>query len=90
MARQTVGWRLPAICNMIDINNVFLSVFHPVKLGDYIRVLHKDYQYEGEVTEMNYFFVHIKTPKDEVITIPNSHFFDRSFSVLDTKKETKN
>jgi small-conductance mechanosensitive channel len=70
-------------------SSILIFFNHPIKLGDYIKVLHKDYQYEGEVTEMNYFFVHIKTPKDEVITIPNSHFFERSFSVLDTKKETK-
>lgn len=70
-------------------SSILIFFHHPVKLGDYIKVLHKDYQYEGEVTDMNYFFVHIKTPKDEVITIPNSHFFDRSFSVLDAKKETK-
>ena len=59
-----------------------------VKLGDYIKVLHKDYHYEGEVTEMNYFFVHIKTSNNQIITIPNSHFFDRSFSVKDNEKKT--
>jgi small-conductance mechanosensitive channel len=70
-------------------SSILIFFHHPVKLGDFIKVLHKDYQYEGEVTEMNYFFVHIKTPKGEVITIPNSHFFEKSFSVLDTKNETK-
>jgi small-conductance mechanosensitive channel len=74
------------------LSNVTSSILiffnHPVKLGDYIKVLHKEVHYEGEVTEMNYFFVHIKTDNNEVITIPNSHFFDRSFSVMDNKKKT--
>nr|MBK9653707.1 mechanosensitive ion channel [Bacteroidota bacterium] len=69
-------------------SSILIFFNHPVKLGDYIKVLHKDYHYEGEVTEMNYFFVHIKTSNNEIITIPNSHFFDRSFSVKDNEKKT--
>jgi small-conductance mechanosensitive channel len=61
-------------------SSILIFFNHPVKLGDYIKVIHKDFHYEGEVTEMNYFFVHLKTNKGELITIPNSHFFDRSFS----------
>lgn len=69
-------------------SSILIFFNNPVKLGDYIKVLHKDYNYEGEVTEMNYFFVHIKTSNNEIITIPNSHFFERSFSVKDNKKKT--
>ena len=64
-------------------SSILIFFNHPVKLGNYVKVLHKDYNYEGEVTEMNYFFVHIKTSDNETITIPNSHFFERSFSVLE-------
>lgn len=74
---------------LANITSSILIFFnHPVKLGDYVKVLHKDYHYEGEVTEMNYFFVHIKTDDNEIITIPNSHFFERSFSV--SEKGQKN
>jgi small-conductance mechanosensitive channel len=62
---------------------------HPIKLGDYIKVLHKDFHFEGEVTEMNYFFVHIKTNNNELITIPNSHFFNQSYSVIDKNEKAK-
>jgi small-conductance mechanosensitive channel len=69
-----------------NISSSILIFFnHPVKLGDFIKVLHKDYQYEGEVIELSYFFVHLKTVNDEIITIPNAHFFDKSISVLDPK-----
>jgi small-conductance mechanosensitive channel len=51
--------------------------------------MHKDYQFEGEVTELNYFFTHLKTKENEIITIPNSHFFDKSFSVFQPQKENK-
>ena len=70
-------------------SSILIFFNHPVKLGDYIKVLHKDYHYEGEVTEMNYFFVHIKTDDNEIITIPNSHFFEKSFSVTEKKEKAK-
>ncbi|MFE3868570.1 mechanosensitive ion channel domain-containing protein [Flavobacterium sp. LS2P90] len=66
-------------------SSILIFFNHPVKLGDYVKVLHKDYHYEGEVTEMNYFFVHIKTDSNKIITIPNSHFFEKSFSVSEKK-----
>lgn len=72
------------LCNITSSILIFFN--HPVKLGDYIKVLHKDYHFEGEVTEMNYFFVHLRTKENETITIPNAHFFDKSFSVLSSKK----
>jgi small-conductance mechanosensitive channel len=67
-------------------SSILIFFNHPVKLGSYIKVLHKDFNYEGEVIEMNYFFVHIKTKENEVVTIPNSHFFDRSYSILENKQ----
>ena len=67
-------------------SSILIFFNHPVKLGDSIKVLQKDYQYEGEVIELNYFFVHLKTLDDEIITIPNSHFFDKSFSVSELKE----
>ena len=70
-------------------SSILIFFNHPVKLGDYIKVLSKDYQYEGEVTEMNYFFVHIKTNDKRIITIPNSHFFEKSFSINDYKEKPK-
>jgi small-conductance mechanosensitive channel len=70
-------------------SSILIFFNHPIKLGDYVKVQHKDYNFEGEVTEMNYFFVHVKTKQNEIITIPNSHFFDKSFSVIQ-KQENQN
>jgi len=75
---------------LVNVTSSILIFFnHPLKLGDYIRVLNKDYHYEGEVTEMNYFFVHLKTNDNEINSIPNSHFFEKSFSVTENKKNPK-
>ena len=76
------------------LSNVTSSILiffnHPVKLGDTIKVLHKDHDYEGEVTELTYFFVHLKTKDNKIITIPNSHLFEKSFSIeSNTEKQNE-
>jgi small-conductance mechanosensitive channel len=62
-------------------SSVILFINHPLKLGDTIQILDKDYPIEGEVTELTYFFVHIRTEKGEIITIPNSLFLQKSISL---------
>jgi small-conductance mechanosensitive channel len=69
-------------------SSILIFFNHPIKLGDSIKLLHKDYQYEGEVIELNYFFVYLKTQDNEIITIPNSHFFDKSFTLSEKKENT--
>jgi small-conductance mechanosensitive channel len=70
-------------------SSVLIFFNHPVKLGDSIKVLHKDYQFEGVVIELSYFFVHLKTQENQIITIPNSHFFDKSFSVIENQDTSR-
>jgi small-conductance mechanosensitive channel len=69
-------------------SSILIFFNHPIKIGNTIKVLQKDCDYEGEVTDLNYFFVHLKTKDNEIITIPNSHFFEKSFSISE-QKETK-
>lgn len=63
-------------------SSIILFFNHPLKLGDTIKVLDKDYPFEGEITELTYFFVHLKTNSGEIITIPNSMILQKSISVL--------
>jgi small-conductance mechanosensitive channel len=62
--------------------SIILFFNHPLQLGDTIKILDKDYPYEGEITELTYFFVHLKTTSGETITIPNSILFQKSISVI--------
>lgn len=62
---------------------------HPVKIGDKIKVLDKDYPFEGEVTDLTYFFVHIKTDEGEITTIPNSLLLQKSVSVIEKSNTIK-
>jgi small-conductance mechanosensitive channel len=54
-----------------------------LKLGDIIKILDKDFPFEGEVKELTYFFIHIKTQSGETITIPNSLLLQKSISVIE-------
>ena len=67
-------------------SSLILFFNHPLKLGDTIRIMDKDCPFEGEVTELTYFFVHLKTESGEIITIPNAMIFQKSVAVV-LKKE---
>jgi len=69
-------------------SSIILFFNHPMKLGDTIKVLDKDYPFEGEVTELTYFFIHVKNSSGEIITIPNSLVLQKSISVIE-KEITK-
>ena len=64
-------------------SSIILFFNNPLKLGDTIKVLDKDYPFEGEITELTYFFVHLKTVEGEIITIPNSMILQKSISITE-------
>ncbi|MFN7302634.1 MAG: mechanosensitive ion channel domain-containing protein, partial [Bacteroidota bacterium] len=66
--------------------SIILFFNHPLKLGDTIRVLDKDYPFEGEVTELAYFFVHLRTENGEIITVPNSMVLQKAVAVIGRKQ----
>lgn len=47
-------------------SSLLLFFNHPVKIGDTIKVLDKDYPFEGDVSDLTYFFVHLKTESGEI------------------------
>lgn len=63
-------------------SSIILFFNHPLKLGDTIKILDKDYPYEGEVVELTYFFIHLKSTTAETITIPNSLILQKSIAII--------
>jgi small-conductance mechanosensitive channel len=70
-------------------SSLLLFFNHPVKIGDKIKVLDKDCPFEGEVTDLTYFFIHVKTDEGEITTIPNSVLLQKSVSVIDKDSTLK-
>lgn len=70
-------------------SSLILFFNHPLKLGDTIKILDKEYPLEGEVVDLTYFFVHIKVNDGEIITVPNSLIFQKVVSVIEAKDEKR-
>lgn len=64
-------------------SSLLLFFNHPMKIGDRLKVLDKDYPFEGEITDLTYFFVHLKSDEGEKITIPNSLLLQKSISIIE-------
>lgn len=65
-----------------NITAAFILFFnHPMKIGDQIKVLEKDFVIEGVIDDITLFFVHIKTLDGERITIPNTVILQKNISI---------
>ncbi|OAD46813.1 mechanosensitive ion channel domain-containing protein [Polaribacter atrinae] len=51
---------------------LILFINYPVKIGDTITILEKDNNITGEIRDIGAFFITLRTPEKELITIPNA------------------
>jgi small-conductance mechanosensitive channel len=56
---------------------------HPVKIGDRIRVFDQDHWVEGELLDITYFFVFVRTERDGIISIPNALLLKDTFHIVE-------
>ena len=52
--------------------SLILFFNHPMKIGETIHILDKEYDIEGELTDISFFFMYIKTKENHLVTIPTS------------------
>jgi small-conductance mechanosensitive channel len=64
-------------------SGIILFFNHPLKIGDYIEVLDKDYAFSGEITDLTYFFIHLKSENGKILTIPNSLILQKSIALIE-------
>ena len=53
-------------------SSIILFFYHPLKIGDKIRILDNDFNFSGTVKNITAFYVHMITDDNREITIPNS------------------
>ncbi len=53
-------------------SGIIIFFSHPIKLGDQIRIVDKDFFIEGKLVNITFFFIHLENDEKEKITIPNS------------------
>ena len=68
-------------------SGLILFFNHPLKLGDYIKILDSDPIIEGRIVNITFFFMHIRTDEGDHLTIANSVVLQKMFSVA--QKPTK-
>ena len=52
--------------------SLILFFNHPMKIGETIHNLDKEYDIEGELVDISFFFMYIKTKENHLVTIPTS------------------
>ena len=63
---------------MSNVTSTLIIYFsHPVRLGETITVLDKDYNVEGKISDIGIFFLTIKTKDMEEITMPSNVFMQK-------------
>lgn len=70
------------ISNITSTLIIFFN--HPIKIGDSLTIMDKDYQVEGTLSDIGIFFVIIKTKEGKKITIPSNVFMQKMIKKEDT------
>lgn len=70
-------------------SSLLLFFNHPIEIGSTIKVLDKDFPFEGEVSDLTYFFVQLKTESGAIITIPNSLLFQKPIVIIEKTNTVK-
>jgi small-conductance mechanosensitive channel len=66
---------------------VVLFFQHPVKIGDRIRVQIEEQQLEGELVDMTYFFVFIRTDHGGIVSLPNAVLLKSPFTITEQPED---
>ncbi|MAO08999.1 MAG: mechanosensitive ion channel protein MscS [Alteromonas sp.] len=63
-------------------SGVIMFFTFPYKIGDYIIIHDKEYDYQGIIEDIKGFHVLLKTPDNRLITYPNSLMLQKGVSVI--------
>ncbi len=68
------------LCNLTA--SVILFFSHPLRIGDRIRVLDKDFDWTGKVNDITGFYLFMKTDDGRDITLPNALVIQKGIEIL--------
>ncbi|MFL1896332.1 mechanosensitive ion channel domain-containing protein [Aquimarina sp. 2-A2] len=67
-------------------SSVILFFNHPVRIGDRVRILDKDFDWTGIVQDITGFYFFMQTDKGENISLPNSLVMQKGIQILDKEE----
>jgi small-conductance mechanosensitive channel len=60
---------------------IIIFISHPVKLGESITIIDKEFDIKGQVSDIGLFYVILKTDANEKIMIPNNIFLQKATKI---------
>ena len=63
-------------------SGLILYFNHPLKLGDYVEIIDKDFPMEGRVENITLFFLHLRNKDNQVYTLSNSVVIQKTIRIL--------
>ncbi|WP_431161459.1 mechanosensitive ion channel family protein [Flagellimonas beolgyonensis] len=70
--------------------SVILFFSHPLRLGDRIRVMDKDFDWTGKVEDISGFYLFMRTDDGRRITIPTNLVIQKGIEILNQDPPSKN
>lgn len=67
------------LSNILSAIIIFIS--HPVKLGESITIIDKEFDIKGQVSDIGLFYVILKTDSNEKVMIPNNIFLQKATKI---------
>nr|WP_025666857.1 MULTISPECIES: mechanosensitive ion channel domain-containing protein [unclassified Aquimarina] len=67
--------------------SIILFFSHPVRIGDRIRILDKDFDWTGEVKDITGFYLFMVTDRGENITLPTSLVIQKGIQIMNKYPE---
>ena len=61
---------------------IIIFISHPVKLGESITIIDKEFDITGQVSDIGLFYVILKTDTNEKIMIPNNIFLQKATKIM--------
>ncbi|MFN5418235.1 MAG: mechanosensitive ion channel domain-containing protein [Flavobacteriia bacterium] len=65
-------------------SGIIIFFSHPIKLGDHIKIVDKDFFIEGKLINISFFYMHLENETGEKITVPNSIALQKSIVVVES------
>lgn len=60
---------------------IIIFISHPVKLGEIVSIIDKDFDIQGQVSDIGLFYVILKTDTNEKVMIPNNVFLQKATKI---------
>lgn len=61
---------------------IIIFISHPVKLGEWITIIDKEFNIKGQVSDIGLFYVILKADTTEKIMIPNNIFLQKAIKIM--------